>query len=150
MRPTENFRRQHTELAAILSQLAAWLEPKVLQSDASEVRRLLISFAAKLKIHHSLEDDYLYPRLVECPDQTMSTIARRCQQELCGTSKKCMEYTERWKSPGKIEASPIEFITQTRQVISDLRTRISREDNDLYEAFDRLTPQQALNVLTHT
>jgi hypothetical protein len=148
MRATENFRRQHAELIEILDQLAQLLDTDAILKDASDVKRVVTSLGVKLSIHHSLEDDYLYPRLIESPFKSLSFIARTYQQEFSSNSDRFNAFCERWKSRADIQQNVVDFIRQSKQTIKELRFRISREETTLYDEFDKLSPQDALKVLT--
>ena len=137
MSATQNFRRQHEELSELAADIERQRTPEALRADAAGVRKRLARFAGKLHVHPSMENDALYPRLVGHEDERLRALARSFQDELGGIYGSFFTYVQRWPSAEAVQAEPVEFIRQTREVFKLLARRMVRENEELYPAVDR-------------
>jgi hemerythrin-like domain-containing protein len=130
--PVENFRRQHQDLLALAGEIGGRLTPERVAGEAAEVRRLLAQFAGKLNVHARMENDALYPRLLEHADEAV----RRQAEELLGEVGEVYDafgaFLVGWPTAASIEAAPSEFIRQAVKVFRLLAKRMLREEHQLY------------------
>lgn len=132
----DRFRRQHEELSIIGSEIAGKLSRKTIAEDAAEVRRLVAKFAGKLAVHASMENEALYPRLFHHPDPAVRTRAKELFDEVGDLYATFHEYAARWPTVAEIQANAPGFVQETREILSRLALRLTRENEELYPLVD--------------
>lgn len=137
--PTENFRRQHEELAAMGSEI---LQRLMVSADeiavhAGELRRAMARFAGKLTVHASMENEALYPRLLAHRDEAVREKAGALFREVKTLYGSFSLYSKRWPTTASIEADPAAFARDTKKVLMTLWMRMQRENDELYPLVDR-------------
>jgi hemerythrin-like domain-containing protein len=137
MAATDAYRKQHSELLALAAKLADALDPAKLGRDATPARLILSNLSGKLKVHLAMEDNSLYPRMLQDSDPAVSAMARRFADEMGGIAKAFGGYVERWPSANAIQLAPQQFIDETRKIFAALASRIERENNQLYPLLDQ-------------
>jgi hypothetical protein len=138
MTPTENFRRQHSELGEIARQLRDHLTKPSTAVDVDGIRRLLAQLTGKLSVHKTMEEDALYPRLRVHSDPKVRATADRFLREFGQTYTVYLAFAKRWGVAGAIEQDTATFIRDTADVLRALSERIVHENQELYEMVDRL------------
>jgi hypothetical protein len=136
MSRTEAFRAQHQRILEVADELGRRVDQA--SSRAPELRRLLAQLAGKLSVHLAMEDETLYPRLLAHAEARVSSLARLYVDEMGGLAESFRRYVDRWPTPAAIAARPAIFADDTRGVLEALRTRIAREDRELYPLVDSL------------
>ena len=129
MRCTENFRRQHQELATIADALES-------NSDPNQARHLLSRFAGKLQIHAAMEEQALYPRLMADARAHVSDSAKRLHDQFGGVYSTVDAFIGRWRASGAIEEAPDAYAGETKAIMEALRQRIAVEERELYPLAD--------------
>lgn len=137
MSRTENFRRQHREIHQVVREIDALLEIEDLKREPVRVRLLLSELAGKLSVHLAMEDNALYPRLMNHKDPQVATLASRYMSEMGGIKSAFLDYSQRWRVADAVERAPQAFIEETRVIFDALARRIHREDNELYPLVDK-------------
>ncbi len=117
-------------------EIAGKLSRKAIAEDAAEVRRLVAQFAGKLTVHASMEDQALYPRLLEHPDATVRARAKELFDEVGGLYALFQEYAARWPTVAAIQANGAAFVKETREILFRLGQRMMRENEELYPLVD--------------
>lgn len=138
MEATETFRIQHDELVVIAKDISGNLKADALRTDAKNVRLQLSKMAGVLGAHLSIEDRWLYPKLVAHADASVARLARQYQDEMSGLKEAFDAYMTRWETSQKIQANPETFIKETLGLLEVLSQRIHRENSELYTLVDRL------------
>jgi hemerythrin-like domain-containing protein len=136
MQITKNFRDQHDDLLAVVTDITKKLDPQKLAIDAKDVRLLLSRLLGKLSVHLTMEDKSLYPRLLANPKS--KAVAKKFMDEMGGLGKVIDTYKNKWSSARKIQEDPISFIKDTRNIFATLGKRIEKENNELYKIADEL------------
>ena len=136
--PTENFRRQHEELAAMGSEILQQLilPPEEIVAHAGELRRAMARFAGKLTVHASMENEALYPRLLAHHDEAVREKAGTLFREVKNQYGAFAVYTKRWPTTASIEGDPQTFARDTKKVLMTLWMRMQRENDELYPLVD--------------
>jgi serine/threonine protein kinase len=136
--PTDNFRRQHEELARLggelLQRFAA--PPDETAKNASELRRMMARFAGKLSVHASMENEALYPRLLEHRDVAVRSKAKELFDEVKNIYSAFGSFTKRWPTTASIEADPATYAKDSKKVLKTLWMRMVRENDELYPLVD--------------
>jgi len=137
--PTDNFRRQHEELARLGGDLLQRLSepPETIGKNASELRRMMARFAGKLSVHASMENEALYPRLLEHRDPKVRERARALFDEVKGIYSAFGVFTKRWPTTESIVADPVAYAKDSKKVLRTLWTRMVRENDELYPLVDQ-------------
>ena len=131
-----NLQRQHRKLLAMGAELIK-LSMKPF-CDVKEVRRQLASFSGTLRVHAAMEEEGLYPQLLEAKDPQVRETAERLHAELSGLYRKWDEFMERWPTAAAIDAHTTRFRIQLAVVLATLERRMRREDAKLYPLVEQL------------
>ena len=107
-----------------------------LQRDASDARAMLSMLAGKLTIHLAMEDNALYPRLAAHNNQDVRKLAEKFDREMGGILGAFKQYLGRWPTALAIQADGAGFVDETRQIFAALRTRIAKENAELFPGLD--------------
>jgi hypothetical protein len=131
---TRLYREQHGRIR----QLAAGLQAAAsAQAPAADLRMELARFSGAVKIQLMVEDEGLYPRLLEHADPAVRDKATAFQQSMGSLAGTFLAFYERWVKTGAIEADPSGFRTELGDVLAALSRRMELEDGDLYLLADR-------------
>jgi hemerythrin-like domain-containing protein len=130
---TEKFRLQHNEILGVAGEITEELRGK---GDAAVMRKLLSNLAGKLNFHLALEDNALYPRLMERKDSKANVMAKKFLHEMGGLGQAFTAYNNKWQVSA-IRSDPSGFANETRAVFSALTQRIAKENRELYPLADQ-------------
>jgi eukaryotic-like serine/threonine-protein kinase len=134
--PTDNFRRQHEELANLGGELLQQLSLPDVAARAAELRRNIARFAGKLNMHASMENEALYPRLLEHTDTSVREKAQDLFDEVKGIYSAFAAYAKKWPTVESIQSDPLGFAKETKRVLKTLWMRMARENEELYPLVD--------------
>jgi len=134
---SDRFRKQHEELLDLANKLAAELDATRLAKDGSAARSALSKLAGKLTLHLGAEDQYLYPELMASNDANTKQVAKQFVDEMGGIASAFVAYNEKWRTSSIIQASPENFIDETKAIYGALAKRIDMENNKLYPLMDQ-------------
>ena len=121
--------------AEILKQLSI----ERLARDPMEVRRLVARFAGKLRMHATMENDALYPRLRAHPDPEIRARAETLWNEVGTIYSQFEAYSEKWLVGDAIARDPTTFVQDTHRLFSTLGKRMARENRELYPLVENTT-----------
>lgn len=136
MNRTERYRQQHVEIASLVTQLERELNARLLAQDASSARRTLATLAGKLTLHLAAEDQHLYPDLARNGNENVKRVATKFAHDMAPLAQVFVAYVGRWPSPSAIKADPNAFIHETNKVMSALKDRIRKENQEFYPLVD--------------
>jgi hypothetical protein len=105
--------------------------------NAREIRRMMARLKGKLVVHSTMENDALYPRLLQDADPVIREHARAMFDELGGIYDAVGRHHLLWSSVERIEADPRRFVEHTHEIFSRLHRRMERENDELYPLADR-------------
>jgi hypothetical protein len=137
MLPSDRFRRQHDELLQLALEIDAALKPPAFPGNARDVRRMMARLKGKLVVHSSMENEALYPRLLEHADAAIRALAQDLFEELGGIYETFAAHHAKWSAVELIEADPSAYARHTQAVFDKLKLRMDRENNELYPLADR-------------
>lgn len=138
MSATAHLRRQHEELVNLVGEISGHLDSRMNDTTANSVFDLLTTLTGKVKLHLAMEDNSLYPRMIESPIAEAAETARKFQTEMGDLSKVYLDYANRWNSPRSIGQDASTFIAETKAVFNALGKRIERENTQLYPLADTI------------
>lgn len=136
MRKTDTLRRQHKDLLEIAAEISSHLNSDKLSKDANEVRSLLSQLFGKLNVHLTLEDQVLYPQLINHSDEKIKETAKRFVDQMGGIADALKDYKNKWSNAIKIQKAADDFINDTKGIFDALAKRIEKENNELYVLLD--------------
>jgi hypothetical protein len=137
MLASDRFRRQHDELRELALEIDAALKAPSFPGNAREVRRMMARLKGKLVVHSSMENEALYPRLLEHADPAVRALAQNLFEELGGIYDVFAVHHGKWSSVELIEANPRAYAQHTQEIFDKLKLRMDREDKELYPLADR-------------
>lgn len=131
---TKLFRQQHGDILRSLS------EVKRLAADApeQEVSLALSRLAGVVKLHLTLEDQNMYPRMLAHADVNVRETAERYQHTMGELAPVYIAFHETWTKPGAIDAQRQAFLRDFGQIEAALQQRIALENEGLYDLIDRV------------
>lgn len=138
MARTDRFRRQHQEILQLMAQITSMLDTSQPGEKARDIRTQLSVLAGKLNVHLAMEDNALYPSLLEQKDGNVGLVARKYAEEMGHIKETFAGYLKKWPTPMAIQNDPGRFSGETREIFAALARRIQREDDELYPLVDRL------------
>src|SRR6478735_7148310 len=107
---TDKFRTQHNEIRVIAKEMTKELKG---EADAGVLRKLLSNLAGKLNFHLAMEDQALYPRLMERKDSDAKAMAKQFMDEMGGLGKVFGTYNDKWQVSA-IRNDPAGFAAETQ------------------------------------
>jgi hypothetical protein len=134
--PSLRFRRQHEELMALAAKLFPELVPAKLAADPTEARRLMARFRGLLLVHAAMENEALYPRLLEHPRADVREIATKLLAEVGTLYDGVNQHALRWPDAAAIQRDPTSFVRETMDLLKTLGRRMARENHELYPLAD--------------
>ena len=135
---THNFRRQHDDMLALVTEIQAKIQEGGASQAAAEIHSLLMKLTGKLKIHLAQEDRSLYPRIIESNNTSAANAAKHFQDEMSDLSSAYLAFAERWSTPSCISENTEDFTRESSAVFQALSKRIDRENRELYPLVDAM------------
>ncbi len=133
---TSNLRRQHTEILALASEIRGALQQD--PAGIESIEKLLPALTGKIKIHLAMEDNALYPLLLDAAEAETRRLAADYLNEMGNFTVLFAEYHQKWNSRQKIKDRIDEFSRETQNILNALTKRITREEQGLYDVADRM------------
>jgi hemerythrin-like domain-containing protein len=135
MAASDSYRKQHAELVEIVRTIEPLLDPARLAGAAVEARSLISKLLGKLSIHLAMEDQSLYPRLVQHADKSVRETAKRFATEMGGVKPAVESFGRKW-TEAELRANPTAFCEEAKKLFVVLADRIKRENTQLYPLLD--------------
>jgi iron-sulfur cluster repair protein YtfE (RIC family) len=136
MTATDTYRKQHAELIEIVRSIEPMLDPAKVATATAEARNLISKLLGKLSIHLAMEDQSLYPRLVQHADLSVREIAKKFATEMAGVKPSVESFGKKW-TENELRANPAAFCNEARKLFALLGDRIQRENTQLYPLLDK-------------
>ena len=124
----DELRRQHQELSLIAHQLLQAVEDSEVQQSVGVIRWQL---ARQLMSHLALEDRLFYPAMQRLADDQARSTAQQLQADMGMLAQNFSTYMQRWNDD-QIARHWADFCTDTRVILSALKTRMEQEERLLY------------------
>lgn len=129
----ETLKRQHEEIAEIISEIKSDIDQKDIAKEALEISSKISNLAGKLKVHLNTEDQYMYPQLLKSSNSEVQTTAQAYIDEMGTISTEFMAYKDRFNTRTKITNEIDLFVSESKRIFSLLQQRIAKEDSNLYQ-----------------
>ncbi len=143
-RATSRFEAQHKELSRLAKALLLLLDTRTLAVDATPARRALATFSGRLRVHASMEQEALYPRLLESRDPQVVAKAQALLGEVGTLYEDFFGLMRRWAELPAIQGDPEGFSREVMAMLHKLNLRMRRENQELYplvNALDQVSPK---------
>lgn len=98
-------------------------------------RDALSDLVGSLRVHVA-HSEQVNPWVAEHCTGPLVAMARLFSADMAGLVLSFQAYAARWPSARIIADARLEFAAQTSRILGSLRTRIGREDTELYAAID--------------
>ena len=119
-------RDQHTAIRLLLDELSKC------EGSEQKLVGLLERLNRILLAHLRLEDDWLYPKLLQNDNAKVAETAKRFSEEMGGLKAAFVSVFKTWTAPGAIAADHDGFCVAWNAFHAQLEQRMQREDDDLY------------------
>jgi hemerythrin-like domain-containing protein len=127
-----NLDRQHRTIMEEINLIENEIK-KGSQDINPSVAALHISrLAGQLKIHLMEEDEYLYPKLMNCTDDSIKSLADQYNNEMGNLAAEYTSFKSKFNMANKIKENMNEFLIEGKRVIGALKNRIEKENSGLY------------------
>jgi len=136
MSKTRHYRLHHGEIRTLVERIEAVLDLDRIAADAAPVAIVLRELFGKFGVHLAIEDAMLYPRMLGHGDPKLRLAAETFQREMGGLKGTFDAYRRCWRGPSAISRDPAAFLAETTGVLTALKHRIAREDEELYDLYD--------------
>lgn len=140
---TQKYRDQHDELVQLVLQVTPLLTTAKVDEKCQEIASIMTTLTGKLKMHLAVEDQYLYPALQKAANPNVQKKANDFAKEMGAITTAYLVYRQKWGLPTQMKANPNEFIKDTQAVFKVLKTRIDKENGELYKLADEFHTQKA-------
>jgi len=135
---TDNFKRQHREIASLAEKILDALNGNFDLQNATAIRNNLSLLAGKLNVHLAMEDKSLYHTLLAHQDAKISRTARIFIAEMGQVKERFSKYNAQWATPNQIQSDWAGFRQATRTLFEMLFKRVAKEDKELYPLLENI------------
>lgn len=125
-------KHQHKELLILLVALKLGVDLGNDVNNIKNIRGLMVKIAGKLRLHLSMEDKFLYPRLLESQNPSVVLISKKFIAEMGSLGVEFSYYINNWNNPTEIQLNYAKFTLETNFIFDKLKHRINEEDANLY------------------
>jgi iron-sulfur cluster repair protein YtfE (RIC family) len=132
MARTSNLRAQHDAVEVMIDQIFADIEHYRSDKDAFPLTLKLARLAGILRTHFALEEEILYPSMIESDHREAAVMARVFRTDHGNLAAQFERFVDRWSKSAAIGASLRQFEFEAGMLFATLRERIDRENRELY------------------
>jgi hypothetical protein len=134
MRAWGILRHQHAELLLLAREIGALVDENRATLDLTRVRLKLSTWVRKLRVHLTLEERLVYPRLVRDRDPSIAKKATEHQEELRGLREGLSRFSPSRLANGLADddASAVELIEDARRTFAAAAAMFRVEEAELY------------------
>ena len=134
----EMLRKQHADILEQVDAIVKSLKENKVDPSIERVRELLANLSTELELHLLIEDDILYPVLLKDSKESIRNVAHMFVIELSGLKEAFKKYKAKWANHKTIAKSSESFISETKALVTLLRKRIEKENNELFPLLEIL------------
>jgi len=124
--------RQHKDILEKAHNLIGLLKAGTATNDPKKVKDALFNLSGLIKLHLQMEEEYLYPKLINHEDRDVRVTARKLKAEMIPITNAYIDYANKWTNTEMIASKSKEFYEETRNILQALESRIKTEDEQLY------------------
>jgi hemerythrin-like domain-containing protein len=134
---TDRYRKEHVVILTEVSELRKLVESGI-SENADAIAKALVSMSAKVKLHLSAEDQFLYPALAGSVNPAVAKIGKKFQKEMGGIAAAYLEFIGKWNLASKVAANPEGFRADANDIFKALHQRIQSENQELYPLAEQI------------
>ena len=127
-----SLRAQHDAAEAMIDQIFADIARYRTDKDAFPLSLKLARLAGILRTHFALENQMLYPPMIESDHREAALMARIYRDEVGHLRARFERFMGRWSSSTAIAGACRQFRFEAGMLFAALRDRIHRENRDLF------------------
>lgn len=127
-----NYLEQHKTIDSEITTIKSLINTNDLQQNAGDIALHISTLAGKIKIHLSMEDNYLYPGLQKSDDERVKKLVEDYQKEMGDLSEKFVIFKEKYNTKPKIGQNLSTLKQETTNILLAIEKRIQREEKELY------------------
>lgn len=131
-----NYLEQHNTIAEEISIIKRLVHSNKMENNTGEIALHISTLAGKIKIHLSMEDKYLYPRLKESNRPEVRKLAEQYQKEMGSLAESFVRYKDKYNTMPKIVGNEKELVTDTDSIFKAIEKRVEKEEKELYNLID--------------
>ena len=131
-------RKQHQQIRKALQELQedVYNEEEVAKNQLWIALRIG-TLTGILIMHLRYEDEYLYPLLLEYPNEEVKAITKRFRKEMGDLSGVFDKYKDKYlKVPDSIKKNSAQFIKDTNLILYSISKRVEKEEHELFTLLD--------------
>jgi hypothetical protein len=133
MRAWGILRQQHADLLSLAREISSLLETRSGQRDWTRVRLKFSTWVRKLRVHLTLEERLVYPRLVRDPDPSIAKRALKHQEDLRALRDRLARFSpSRLANEFSDDASATALVEEARHAFATVASLIRVEEAELY------------------
>jgi hypothetical protein len=133
----DSLKQQHAGISVAMNLSMAAIDGGQTTTDPWAISESLGSLSTCIHDHLKVEDEDVYPVLMDSGNAEVKRTATRFQTNMGGLAEEFESYFERYRSPDQISGDPALFNYETRRIFELLRHRMRREEKDLYPLLER-------------
>jgi len=133
----QRYKDDHDHLEKLTSKIYPYLNVKDVLNDSRTIKSLIDDLISALDIHLAVEDKSLYPLLLKHSSKKVTHTVQSFIDEMGEIRQGVLLYRKKWTSTSKIHDSPKEFIGETSIILDALKTRMKKENKDLFTLLDK-------------
>jgi hypothetical protein len=126
------FVRQHQGLMVIGAEIIQAMQPPAEADAVRQVRKLAARFKGALLVHQRMENEALYPRLLDHPDPAIASAARALFEQLGDVYDGFVAFEARWGASESVAQDPAGYYGALKGLLKRLFRRMQIEDGELY------------------
>lgn len=128
----DNLNRQHDNIKEEINFILNEVEKGSANMDTAEAALHISRLAGLLKIHLLEEDRFLYPSLLNNPDNEIREMTNNYIAEMGNLAEEYTEFKNSYNTSNKIKNNMDNFLTDANRMLKALMNRMLKEDNGLY------------------
>jgi hypothetical protein len=129
-------KRQHAEIGTVIAAAMTAIDRGEVRANAQPITAMLNEMSRLIGSHLKIEDEEVYPVLVNRTEADIRRTARQFRDNMGGLAEEFHNYVARYRSPAAVSADLPLFCYESRRIFERLRYRMQREEHDLYPLLD--------------
>lgn len=128
----EILKKQHAEILESIEYIENFINNNDFDRDLSELAEEVNVLAGKLKIHLSVEDQFVYLELIKKYGIDEGYILKNYLGEVKSLSDIFIDYKNQFNTKEKVSSNTACFIECSDRVFEIIKKRIEKEDKELF------------------
>lgn len=126
------YMKQHKEISTEIEKIQLLLAENNLEKNVEEIALHICTLAGKINVHLSMEDKFMYPKMITSEDEQIKKLALRYQQQMGGIAERFTSYKDKYNTKQKIMEHYGEIKAETQKMFHEILNRVSKEESELY------------------